>query len=263
MPIWEKGSNMLLEVRNLSVSYGSFRAIENLSLELKQGEIVSIIGPNGAGKSTLLKAICGLLKEKNGFIDNGDILYEGESIKDLKTNDLVRKGISIVPEGRRIFPTMTVFENLEMGAYIINSGKLTLDRKRREDNKALVNSRMFDIFELFPILFSRKNQIAGTLSGGEQQMLSIGKALMLKPKLLFSDEPSLGLSTNYIDQIFDKLVEINKNGTSIFLVEQNAVMALEICHRGYVIELGSIVLEGAREKLINNVKVKRTYLGEN
>jgi branched-chain amino acid transport system ATP-binding protein len=235
----------ILEVRNLSVYYGTVRALENVSFLVNYGEIVALLGPNGAGKSTALNAICGLVSVKNG-----EILFQEKSIKGLSPDSLVKKGLSLVPEGRRIFTSMTVLENLEMGAF-------TVPRK----NISEIRYRLEKVFHLFPILKDRKNQKAGTLSTGEQQMLAIGRALMLKPLLLLLDEPSLGLSPNFVEAVFEKLVEINKDGTSILLVEQNAFKALEICHRGYIFEIGKIAIEGERENLLNNEEIKRVLLG--
>ena len=227
---------MLLEVNKLTVYYGTVRALKNFSFKVNEREIVAMIGPNGAGKSTALKAVSGLLEATGGHIEKGNILFEGNSIRHHRTDELVMKGISLVPEGRRVFPTMSVLENLEMGAFTVPSGQGLVVRERIEE-----------VFELFPALKNRRKQRAGTLSSGEQQMLAMGRALMLKPKLLLADEPSLGLSPNFVDLIFDKLIEINNKGTSILLVEQNAQMALEVCHRGYVFEIGSIALEGKKE----------------
>ena len=241
---------MLLEAKNLTVYYGMVRALKNVSFKVNEGEIVAMIGPNGAGKSTALKAVSGLLEATGGHIEKGKILFEGTSIRDFRTDELVMKGISLVPEGRRVFPTMTVWENLEMGAFTVASGQ-----------GSVVKERIEEVFGLFPALNDRRKQKAGTLSSGEQQMLAMGRALMLKPKLLLADEPSLGLSPNFVDLIFDKLIEINKNGTSILLVEQNAQMALQVCHRGYVFEIGSIALEGKKEKLVKNKGVKKAFLG--
>ena len=196
--------NNILDVRNLSVYYGTVRALEEASFYVNSGEIVAMLGPNGAGKSTALKAVCGLAPAKEGGIQ-----FQRENIKGLSPDQLVRKGLSLVPEGRRIFSTMTAQENLEMGAFTISNKE-----------KALIKERLERVFELFPILRERRKQKAGTLSSGEQQMLAIGRALMLKPKLLLLDEPSLGLSPNYIDIVFDKLQEINKAGTSILLVDR-------------------------------------------
>ncbi len=248
MPIWEGGEKLLLEAKNLTVRYGAVKALESVSFNVDKGEIVAMIGPNGAGKSTALKAVSGLLDAMGGHIEKGEILFKGKNIKGLRTDELVEKGISLVPEGRRVFPTMTVLENLEMGAFT------------RKD-EMVIKEDIEKVLVLFPQLKERRKQNAGTLSSGEQQMLALGRALMLKPKLLMADEPSLGLSPNFVDIIFDKLVEINKNGTSILLVEQNAEMALEICHRGYVFEVGTIALEGKKENLIKNEMVKKVYLG--
>lgn len=241
---------MLLEAKNLTVYYGAVKALEDVSFKVNKGEIVAMIGPNGAGKSTALNAVSGVLEATGGDIKNGEILFEGNSIRGFRIDELVTKGISLVPEGRRVFPTMTVLENLEMGAYIVVSGQGSVIRERMEK-----------VFELFPLLKDRAKQKAGTLSSGEQQMLAIGRALILRPKLLLADEPSLGLSPNFVDLIFDKLIEINKNGTSILLVEQNAQMALEICHRGYVFEIGSIALQGEKRFLMDNKRIRDVYLG--
>lgn len=239
---------MLLEAKNLTVCYGMVEALEEVSFKVGEGEIVAMIGPNGAGKSTALKAISGVLEATGGHVASGEVLFSGKNIKGFRTDELVREGISLVPEGRRVFPTMTVLENLEMGAYIRN-------------DKRSVKEDIEKVFALFPSLKERWKQKAGTLSSGEQQILAIGRALMLKPKLLLADEPSLGLSPNFVDSIFDKLIEINKNRTSILLVEQNARMALEVCHRGYVFSVGKIALEGSKEKLLENEEVKRVFLG--
>ncbi len=248
MPIWVGGEKLLLEAKNLTVRYGAVKALEGISFNVNKGEIIAMIGPNGAGKSTALKAISGVLDATGGHIENGEILFDGKNIKGFRTDELVEKGISLVPEGRRVFPTMTVFENLEMGAFT-------------RDDIEIVKEDIEKVFSFFPRLKEKRRQRAGTLSSGEQQMLALGRALMLKPKLLMADEPSLGLSPNYVDLIFDKLVEINKNGTSILLVEQNAEMALEICHRGYVFEVGTIALEGRKEILVRNDKIKKVFLG--
>jgi len=240
---------MFLEVKNLTVYYGAIKALDDVSFKVSEGEIVAMVGPNGAGKSTALKAVCGMLEATNGSIKKGEILFEGKNIRGLRTDELVKAGLTLIPEGRRIFPTMTVLENLQIGAYT-------------RSNKASVKEDTNKVLDLFPQLKSRIRKKAGTLSTGEQQMLALGRALMLKPKLLLADEPSLGLSPNFVDTILDKLLEINKNGTSILLVEQNAPMALEICHRGYVFEVGSIVLEGEKEILVKNEKIKKVFLGE-
>jgi len=235
----------ILEVKNLSVCYGAVRALEDVSFSVNQGEIVPLLGPNGAGKSTALKAICGLVP-----IKKGEIFFQDKSINGLTPDRLVKKGLCLVPEGRRIFTTMTVIENLKIGGFTL-SGVNNLE----------LQGRLEKVFHLFPILKERKKQKAGTLSSGEQQMLAIGRALILKPSLLLLDEPSLGLSPNYVEAVFEKLVKINKDGTSILLVEQNAFKALEICHRGYIFEIGSIAIEGERENLLNNEEIKNVLLG--
>lgn len=239
---------MLLEVKNLTARYGHVVALKNISFNVNEGEIVAMIGPNGAGKSTALKAVSGILEATDGSIDSGEILFEEKSIKGLRTDELVAKKISLVPEGRRVFPTMTVLENLEMGAY-------------KRSDKVSISQDTDMVLTLFPRLKERLKQKAGTLSTGEQQMLAMGRALMLKPKLLLADEPSLGLSPNFVEMIFDKLVEINKNGTSILLVEQNAYKALEIVHRAYVFSVGEIVLTDKSENLLHNEEVRKTFLG--
>ena len=239
---------MLLDVKNLTARYGAITALKEVCFDINEGEIVAMIGPNGAGKSTALKAVSGVLEATDGTIESGEILFEGESIKGLRTDELVAKGICLVPEGRRVFPTMTVLENLEMGAY------------KRKD-KTAVGQEIHMVLTLFPQLKERVKQKAGTLSTGEQQMLAMGRALMLKPKLLLADEPSLGLSPNFVELVFDKLVEINRKGTTILLVEQNASEALKIAHRAYVFSIGEIVLKDTGESLLRNEEVKKAFLG--
>jgi len=234
---------VLLEVKNISVYYDTVRALDNVSLHVNENEIVTMIGPNGAGKSTALKTICGLLTPRSG-----EVLFLGEKINGKQPYELVKKKLCLVPEGRRVFTTMTVLENLEMGAYT---------RKDRNNLQADIDK----VFELFPALQKRQKQKAGTLSSGEQQMLAIGRALMLKPKLLLLDEPSLGLSPNYVDIVFEKIKEINREGTTILLVEQNARMALEYADRGYVFEIGKIAFEDRAEKLLENDVVRKSFLG--
>jgi len=224
------------------------KVLEDASFGVDSGEIVAMIGPNGAGKSSALKAVAGLLGSYNGRIEKGEISFAGKSIIGLRTDELVVKGMSLVPEGRRVFPTMTVMDNLEMGAFI------------RKDKKSF-REDMENVFALFPRLKERRKQNAGTLSTGEQQMLAIGRALILKPILLLCDEPSLGLSPNFVDLVFEKLVEINKTGVSILIVEQNAAMALEIAHRGYVFNIGKIVLDDSGKNLQNDEDVKKAFLG--
>lgn len=223
-----------LEIVNLSVFYATVRALKDVSFFIDQGEIIVLLGPNGAGKSTALKAICGLVPT-----NKGEIRFQDKDIKGITPDRLVKKGLCLVPEGRRVFTSMTVIENLEMGAYTV----------KRRDN-LIVKKRIGEIFSLFPILFERKKQKAGTLSSGEQQMLAIGRALILKPSLLLLDEPSLGLSPNYINRVFETLVKINKNGTTLLIVEQNVKKALGICHRGYVLQTGSVTFEGDKKNLL-------------
>ncbi|MEW6054282.1 MAG: ABC transporter ATP-binding protein [Nitrospirota bacterium] len=232
----------MLEAKNISVYYGSVKAIENVSFAVNAGEIVAMIGPNGAGKSTALKAVFGMVEWKTG-----EIFFNGENIKGLRPDEHVAKGISLVPEGRRLFQSMTVIENLEMGAF--------------QQNNSTTKAEIEKILDLFPSLKDKRNQKAGVLSTGEQQLLALGRALMQKPKLLLADEPSIGLSPSYVDIIFDKLIEINKSGTSVLLVEQNARMALEIAHRGYVFKIGSIFMEDTGENLLKSEEVKKAFLG--
>jgi branched-chain amino acid transport system ATP-binding protein len=237
----------LLEVKNLTVFYGAVRALQDISLEVHEGEIVAMIGPNGAGKSTALKAISGLIKLDKP--SSGEVVFQGDNIENLRTDELVKKGLSLVPEGRKVFTSMTVQENLEMGGYTINS-------------KEKVKDALHKVYDLFPKLAERRKQRAGTLSSGEQQMLAMGRALMLKPKLLLLDEPSLGLSPNFVDLVFDKIKEINANGTSILLVEQNSRMALEYSHRGYVFNIGEIAFTNKSKNLLKNKEIRKLFLGE-
>lgn len=242
----------ILDVRHLTIYYDSVRALEDVSFSLNQGEIVALLGPNGAGKSTALKSVAGLSKIMGGTIRRGEILLAGTNIEDRNAHELVSRGVSLVPEGRHIFPTLTVIENLQIGAYLL--------RKNRQPN--LLNQRLREIFDLFPNLINRQSQKAGTLSSGEQQMLAIGRALMLKPKVLLADEPSLGLSPNFVDFVFEKLVEINQTGVSILLVEQNIRMALRICHRAYVFDMGSIISEGAKDEILQDERIRKMLFGE-
>lgn len=236
----------LLEVKHLTVYYGTVLALDSISLYVEEGEIVAIIGPNGAGKSTALKAICGLLRLTGK--SSGQIIFRGERINDLQPYQLVKKGICLVPEGRRIFSTMSVLENLQMGAFTLN-------------NKKHINESLEKVFAIFPRLKERQNQRAGTLSSGEQQMLAIGRALMLEPRLLLVDEPSIGLSPNYVHQVFNKLKEINENYTAILLVEQNAKAALRYSDRAYVFGIGKIRMEGASSELLQRKEVRDSFLG--
>jgi branched-chain amino acid transport system ATP-binding protein len=237
----------LLEVKDLTVYYGTVLALDRVSFYVDEGEIAAIIGPNGAGKSTALKAICGLI-QLNGQ-SSGQITFEGQKINDLHPYELVRKGICLVPEGRRVFGTMTVLENLQMGAFTL-------------DNKPRINKALDRVFNLFPRLKERQHQKAGTLSSGEQQMLAIGRALMLDPKLLLVDEPSLGLSPNYVQMLFEKLKEINRKGTAILLVEQNVRKALEYSVRGYVFEISKLSNQGRAQDLLRDERVKNLFLGK-
>ncbi|HHY42208.1 MAG TPA: ABC transporter ATP-binding protein [Thermoanaerobacterales bacterium] len=234
----------MLKLENVITHYGNIQALKGISIEVKPGEIVTIIGANGAGKTTTLKTICGLVAPTSG-----KIYFQGEDITHKSTSDIVESGIAMVPEGRRVFPRMTVLENLQLGAYL-------------NKDKAQVKNDLEKVFNLFPILKDRVKQIAGTLSGGEQQMLAIGRALMARPKLLLLDEPSMGLAPKIVANIFDIIMEINRTGTTILLVEQNARMALTIAHKGFVIETGKIVLEDSAENLLNNEQVKKAYLGD-
>ncbi|MDQ0861770.1 ABC transporter ATP-binding protein [Bacillus sp. V2I10] len=233
----------MLKVDGINVYYGNIQAIKDVSLEINQGEIVTLIGANGAGKSTLLKTISGLLKPKKG-----EVLFQDKSIAGKAAQTIVKQGISHVPEGRRVFANMTVEENLELGAYL------------RKD-KAEIKRDFEKVFELFPRLLERKKQQAGTLSGGEQQMLAMGRALMARPKLLLLDEPSMGLAPLLVKTIFRIIEEINKTGTTILLVEQNANMALSIADRVYVIETGKVVLSGTADELNASDQLKMAYLG--
>ncbi|MGF7396479.1 ABC transporter ATP-binding protein [Thermoanaerobacterium thermosaccharolyticum] len=232
----------MLEIENLNVSYGMVNALKGIDLKVNDGEIVTIIGANGAGKSTTLMTISGILKPKKGSIKFNDV-----DITKKPAQNIVDMGICQVPEGRRVFANMTVMENLEMGAYL------------RKDK--MVKSDMEKVFHLFPRLKERHKQIAGTLSGGEQQMLAIGRALMSKPKMLLLDEPSMGLAPIVVQDIFKTIKNINEDGTTILLVEQNAKMALSIADRAYVLETGNISLEGAASVLKNDERIKKSYLG--
>jgi branched-chain amino acid transport system ATP-binding protein len=235
---------VLLKVEDLHIFYGSIEALKGISLEVSEGEIVAVLGANGAGKSTLLRAISGLLP-----IRNGNIQLRGEKLNKVQAYEIVIKGISHAPEGRKVFITLTVEENLNLGAYT-----------HRKDAKVITDAKE-RVFNLFPILKARRNQLAGTLSGGEQQMLSIGRALMSTPRILLLDEPSLGLAPLLVRQIFQIIREINDQGISILLVEQNARKALSIAHRGYVLETGNISISGLASDLKSNQKVQEAYLG--
>ncbi|MCF7623673.1 MULTISPECIES: ABC transporter ATP-binding protein [Bacillaceae] len=233
----------MLKIEDINVYYGNIQALKGVSMEINEGEIVTLIGANGAGKSTLLKTISGLLKPKQG-----KVLFEGDSIGGKAAQAIVKLGISHVPEGRRVFANMTVAENLELGAYL---------RKDKEG----IHKDMEKVYELFPRLLERIRQQAGTLSGGEQQMLAMGRALMAKPRLLLLDEPSMGLAPLLVKQIFNIIQEISESGTTILLVEQNANLALSIADRAYVVETGRIVLSGNAEELTSSEEIKMAYLG--
>jgi branched-chain amino acid transport system ATP-binding protein len=234
----------VLEVKNLVVNYGVITALQGISLTVKQGDIVTLIGANGAGKTTALRTISGLLKARSG-----EVLYQGESITNLPPHQLVKLGLAHVPEGRMVFANLTVLENLRMGAYLVK-------------DKAAILRELDYVFGIFPRLKEREKQIAGTLSGGEQQMLAIGRALMSKPRFLMLDEPSLGIAPLLVQKIFEKIVEINRDqGITILVVEQNANLALEISRYGYVLETGRVILHDQSASLRENPQVRSAYLG--
>ncbi|MCM3766697.1 ABC transporter ATP-binding protein [Neobacillus niacini] len=233
----------MLKINNINVFYGNIQALKGISLEVKEGEIVTLIGANGAGKSTLLKTLSGLLKPKSGTIE-----YLGGTISALAPQAIVKAGISHVPEGRRVFSNMSVEENLELGAYT------------RKDSSG-IRKDMEKVYELFPRLLERRKQLSGTLSGGEQQMLAMGRAIMAKPKLLLLDEPSMGLAPLMVKQIFNIIEQINQTGTTVLLVEQNANMALSVADRAYVIETGRIEIAGSAAELQASEDIKKAYLG--
>jgi branched-chain amino acid transport system ATP-binding protein len=235
---------MLLEIKDLKVAYGKIQAVKGISLHINAGEIVTLVGANGAGKTTLLKTISGLLKPSSGVIN-----FEGKDIQGINPHNRVLEGLCQAPEGRGIFPGMTVLENLEMGKYA------------RKDWKNELKEDLDRIYTLFPRLKERQSQAGGTLSGGEQQMLSIGRALMSRPRLLLLDEPSMGLAPKFIQQIFNIIREIQSQGVSILLVEQNAAQALSCANRAYILETGNIVKEGAGKELLNDEAIKKAYLG--
>lgn len=232
----------MLEVTNLDVSYGAVHAIHGVSLKVMDGEIVSLIGANGAGKTTILRAISGLKKA-----DSGEIRFDGDDLRKTEPSKIINLKLAHVPEGRHIFPQMTVEENLEMGAFA--------------DGKDM-GATMAEVYERFPRLMERKKQLAGTLSGGEQQMLAVGRALMAKPKMILMDEPSMGLSPLLVKEIFSIIKEVNRKGITILLVEQNAKMALSISNRAYVLETGKITIEGSAKDLLDDERVKKAYLGQ-
>lgn len=233
----------MLEVNEIHTYYGNIHALKGISLTVDKGEIVTLIGANGAGKTTTLKAISGLLKPRRGHI-----VLNGEDLFNYKAHEIVYKGVSMVPEGRGVFAKLTVIENLDMGAY---------SRKDRDN----LGQELDRVFTLFPRLKERRSQVAGTLSGGEQQMLAIGRAIMARPSLMLMDEPSMGLAPILVESIFDTINQINKEGVTVLLVEQNALMALSIAHRGYVMQTGEIVLQDTADNLQKNEMVQKAYLG--
>ena len=234
----------MLEIKDLEVYYGVIQAIKGISFEVNKGEVIALIGANGAGKTTILHTITGLLSPKKG-----SVIYEGTDITKIPAHKIVSLGMAHVPEGRRVFADLSVYENLKMGAYT-----------RKDKNE--VEETLEKVYERFPRLKERKNQMAGTLSGGEQQMLAMGRALMSKPKIILMDEPSMGLSPILVNEIFDIIQEVSKSGTTVLLVEQNAKNALSIADRAYVLETGKIVLDGKAEDLLNDDSIKKAYLGE-
>lgn len=235
----------LLEIENLHSYYGHVHALKGISLEVEEGEIVTLIGANGAGKTTTLRTVSGLLSPREGRV-----VFDGQVLNSVPAHQIVNMGISQAPEGRKVFTTLTVQENLNMGAYSLGSDREAIEENRRR------------VFQLFPRLEERKNQVAGTLSGGEQQMLSIGRALMARPRLLMLDEPSLGLAPMLVKAIFQTIEEINEGGVTILLVEQNARAALRLADKGYVLETGRTILSGSAEELIRDERVRKAYLGE-
>jgi len=234
----------MLKVRDLVVAYGGIEALKGISVDVPDGQIVTLIGANGAGKSTLLRTIMGLEKPRSGSVE-----YNEENLKGLNSQHIVTRGITLVPEGRRVFPNLTVLENLRIGAYL-----------RKDEDGILKDIQR--IYELFPRLEERNWQMAGTLSGGEQQMLALGRALMCRPKLIMMDEPSLGLAPLVIKEIFNIIRRINESGTTVLLVEQNANMALKVAHHAYVLETGRIKMEGSGRELLENEEIKEAYLGK-
>lgn len=234
----------MLEIKNLDVYYGVIQAIKGVSFEVNEGEIIALIGANGAGKTTILESISGLITPKNGSIK-----FEDKELVKMQTHNIVALGMAHIPEGRRIFSNQTVYENLKLGSYTCK-------------NKDEISKILEKVYNSFPRLKERSKQMAGTLSGGEQQMLAMGRALMSNPRILLMDEPSMGLSPIFVNEIFDIIKEINKSGTTVFLVEQNAKKALSISNRAYVLETGKIVTQGSAKELINNDSVKKAYLGE-
>lgn len=234
----------MLEIKDLEVYYGVIQAIKGISFEVNEGEVIALIGANGAGKTTTLQTITGMLKPKKG-----SVVFDGVDISKITGHKIVPMGMAHVPEGRRVFAQLSVYENLKMGAYT------------RKDKKEIEES-LKKVYKRFPRLEERKNQLAGTLSGGEQQMLAMGRALMSKPKIILMDEPSMGLSPIFVEEIFNIIKEISASGTTVLLVEQNAKKALSIANRAYVLETGNIVLSGDAKEMMNNEQIKKAYLGE-
>ena len=232
----------ILEIKNLSVSYGGIEAIKNISFDVEEGKIVTLIGSNGAGKSSTLRSIAGIVKAKHG-----EVLLEGENILGMSPDQIVKRGVTLVPEGRHVFPNLTVLENLKIGAYL------------RKDN---ITADLENVYTLFPRLKERSWQLAGTLSGGEQQMLAVGRALMARPKLIMMDEPSLGLAPIVVQGIFDIIRQINEQGITVLLIEQNANMALKVADSAFVMQTGEITLSGTGAELLENEEVKEAYLGK-
>ncbi len=234
----------MLEIKDLEVYYGMIRAIKGVSFEVKEGEVIALIGANGAGKTTILHTITGLLEAQKG-----SVFFDGKDITKVPAHKIVSMGMAHVPEGRRVFANLSVLQNLKMGAYT-----------RKDKNE--IDETLKTVYERFPRLEERQNQLAGTLSGGEQQMLAMGRALMSHPRIILMDEPSMGLSPIFVNEIFDIIKEVSASGTTVLLVEQNAKKALSISDRAYVLETGNIVLEGKAEDLLNNDSIKKAYLGE-
>lgn len=235
-------SNNILEIKNLVVNFGGIKAVDGVSIDVEQGKIVTLVGANGAGKSTILRCVSGIVRPKSG-----DILFEGQSIIGKTPDNIVSRGITLVPEGRRVFPNLTVLENLKIGAYL------------RKDS---ISADLEYVYSLFPRLKERHWQLAGTLSGGEQQMLAVGRALMSRPKLVMMDEPSLGLAPLVVKSIFEIIRTINSQGITVLLIEQNANVALQTAHRGYVLETGHITMQGTGHELLADETVKEAYLGK-
>ena len=235
-------SNNILEIKNLVVNFGGIKAVDGVSIDVEQGKIVTLVGANGAGKSTILRCVSGIVRPKSG-----DILFEGQSIIGKTPDNIVSRGITLVPEGRRVFPNLTVLENLKIGAYL------------RKDS---ISADLEYVYSLFPRLKERHWQLAGTLSGGEQQMLAVGRALMSRPKLVMMDEPSLGLAPLIVKSIFEIIRTINSQGITVLLIEQNANVALQTAHKGYVLETGHITMQGTGHELLADETVKEAYLGK-